>query len=114
MAMIITRQQAMDHLRIDDATAEADDLDLKILAASDIVLDYLEMEESDFVIESSDSDSDETEYDYPSSVQAAALLLVGDMYRFRDSSSPAYSEALLPSPVRAILYPIKTWGLESD
>ena len=122
MPMIVTRQQAMDHLRIDDATDEADDLDLKILAASAVVLDYIEQDTEDYADEStsdSDSSSDSsgstggsTTYDWPYQVQAAVLLLVGDMHRHRDSNIPKYSEATLPSAVRALLYPIKTFGLD--
>lgn len=108
MTMLVTRQQAADHLRIDDATDEADDLDLKIMAASEIVLDYLEMTIDDF----GDSDSDGREIPY--AIQAATLLLVGDMHRYRDSGAPTYTEALLPPPVRSLLYPLKTWGISSD
>lgn len=109
MTMLVTRQQALDHLRIDDGTAEADDLDLKILAASAVVLDYVEMDIEDF----DDSDSDGTP-EYPYQLQAATLLLVGDMHRYRNSEIPTYNEAYLPHVVRALLYPLKTWGLSSD
>lgn len=126
MPMIVTRQQAMDHLRIDDATAEADDLDLKIYAASAVVLAYIEQEASDYVVDdsesSSDSSSDSTssggggvpEYVWPYELQAATLFLVGDMHRYRDSDIPTYSEALLPPVVRAILYSLKTFGLTEE
>lgn len=109
MSMLVTRAQAAAHLRIDDATAEADDLDLKIQAASAVVLDYLEMEEEDF----GDSDSDGV-VEVPEQVQAATLLLVGDMYRHRDAGSPQYSDALLPPAVRALLYPLKSWGITDE
>lgn len=109
MTMIVTRAQAASHLRIDDASSEAADLDLKIKAASRIVLDYIEMEESDF----GDSDSDGNP-EFPEQIQIATLLLVGEFHRNRDSGSSNFSEANLPAPVRAILYPIKTWGLTSD
>jgi len=106
MSMIVTRAQAAAHLRIDDATDEASDLDLKIAAASGVVLDYLDMEISDF----GDSDSDGTP-EIPEQIQIATLLLVGEMHRNRDGGSENYSEANLPAAVRAILYPLKTWGL---
>lgn len=109
MTMLVTRQQAADHLRIDDPAAEADDLDLKIMAASEIVLDYVEMDIDDF----SDSDSD-GELEIPFSMQAAVLLLVGDMHRYRDAGSKGYTDATLPGAVRALLYSLKTWGIESD
>jgi hypothetical protein len=107
MSMLVTRQQAADHLRIDDSAPEANDLDLKIHAASGVVLDYLEMTIDDF----GDSDSDGREVPY--AIQAATLLMIGDMHRYRDSGAPTYSEAMLPPVVRALLYPLKTWGLES-
>lgn len=121
MPMIVTRQQAMDHLKIDDATDEADDLDLKILAASAIVLDFLETEASDYADSSDDSGdssgsgssggSGSTTYDWPYQLQAATLLLVGDMHRYRDTGIPTYSDTQLPQAVRAILFPLKSWGL---
>jgi hypothetical protein len=105
MSMLVTRQQAADHLRIDDATPEADDLDLKIMAASAVVLDYIERTIDDFL--NSDSDAE-----VPYQIQAATLLLVGDMYRYREAGSPDYNDATLPSAVRALLYPLKTWGID--
>lgn len=107
--MLVTRRQAADHLRIDDIASEVEDLDLKIFAASAVVLDYVEMTEEDF----SDSDSD-GELNIPYQLKAATLLLLGDMHRYRDAGSPVYSEAFLPSSVRSLLYPLKTWGLSSD
>lgn len=127
MTMIVTRQQAADHLRIDDATAEASSLDLLITAASAIVLDYIEWTHARYadVLEIDELDSDyefdsDWDLDWDSdwlgdedhlySLKAATLLLVADMHRYRDGGSPNYSEANLPPAVRAILYPIKTWG----
>jgi len=127
MTMIITRAQAAAHLRIDDATDEAADLDLKIQAASAVVLDYIEWTpdryvavneinelDSDYEIDSDwdeDWDSDWLgDEDSIFQIKAAVLLLVGDMHRYRDAGSPNYSEATLPPPVRALLYPIKSWG----
>jgi len=127
MPMIITRQQAADHLRIDDATDEANDLDLKIYAASAVVLDYIEWTAARYadVLEINELDSD---YEYDSDwdddwdsdwlgdedalpiLQAATLLLVGDMHNHRGTSSPDYSAALLPPVVRAVLQPVKTFG----
>jgi len=108
MAMLVTIEQAAAHLRIDDYTDEASDLTLKIQAASGVVLDYLEMVIDDF----GDSDSDGREI--PAQIQQATLLLIGDMHGYRGSGAPAYNEALLPPVVRALLYPLKTWGLSSD
>lgn len=107
MAMLVSFKEASDHLRLDETIAEKSDLTLKIKAASAIVLNYVEMEADDFL----DSSDDET-YDVPDDMKAAILLLIGDMHRYRDSGAPTYSEATLPSAVRAILYPLKTWGLD--
>jgi len=127
MTMIVTRAQAAAHLRIDDSTDEAADLDLKIQAASAIVLDYIEWTpdryvaateinelDSDYEIDSDwdeDWDSDWLgDEDYLFTLKAATLLLVGDMHRYRDGGSPNYTEAFLPPAVRALLYPVKSWG----
>lgn len=122
--MIVTREQAADHLRIDDATPEADDLDLKILAASGIVLDYIERDASYYEVTPDDDDyyyasgptADDTgdpTYSFPYQLQMAVLLLVGDMHRHRDTGNFQYKwqDAQLPQAVRALLYPLKSWGL---
>jgi len=127
MTMIVTRAQAASHLRIDDVTDEAADLDLKIQAASAIVLDYIEWTpdryvatqeiaelDSDYEIDSEwdeDWDSDWLgDEDYLDTIKAAVLLLVGEMHRYRDGGSPNFDGASLPSVVRAVLYPVKSWG----
>jgi hypothetical protein len=111
MAMLVTIEQAAAHLRIDDYTDEVNDLTLKIQAASGVVLDYLEMSIDDF----GDSDSDGREV--PAQIQQATLLLIGDMHGYRGSGGgqgqTIFYEAVLPSIVRALLYPLKTWGIES-
>lgn len=115
--MLVTRAQAAEHLRIDNVAAEATTLDLLIQAASGVVLDYLEMSVSDFTENAGDSDAEFSSDDLdevPSKIKAAVLLLVGDMYRYRDSGAPTYTEAILPPAVRALLYPLKTWGITSD
>lgn len=127
MTMIVTRDQAADHLRIDDATAEADDLDLKILAASDAVLDYIERDVSYYEVAETDDDDyyasgptadgdEDTSYSFPYQLQAAVLLLVGDMHRYRDSGDFQYKRGpgQLPEAVRALLYPLKSFGIEDD
>jgi hypothetical protein len=108
MARIVSLEEAIEHLRIDDYVAEEAVLDLYIQAASGVVLDYLEREEWDFA-------DYEGIPDYPFQMKAATLLLIGDLYRFRDSSSNApRSVASLPHSVRALLYPLKTWGLAAE
>ena len=104
MSMLVTVKQAADHLKIDDYADEISDLTIKIIAASEVVLNYIERELTDY---EDDSDGNST---VPKTLQAATLLLVGDMHRHRDSEMPTYSEAYLPPAVRALLYPLKTWG----
>ena len=100
MAMIATVAQVAEHLRIDDITAESDSLEKMIKSASAMVLDYVEQQPNE-----------EEGYEYPDQMYQATLLLVGDMYRYRDGGSPNYTEAALPSSVRALLHPLKTFGL---
>ena len=106
--MLVTVKQAADHLRIDNYADEISDLTLKIEAASEIVLNYVEQEEDDY---EEDSNGDST---VPKTLQAATLLLVGDMHRHRDTELPKYTEATLPPAVRALLHPLKTWGLSDE
>ena len=137
MTMIVTLQQAADHLRIDDTTDEANDLNLKIMAASAVVLDYIEWShdryaaaveiaelDSDYEIDSDwdeDWDSDWLgDEDHLYTLKAATLLLVGylhaDRAPGRDTISAGYTEGNLPSAIRMLLYPLKTFGvvLEDD
>lgn len=108
MAMIVSIEEAAEHLRIDDYSVEEADLTLKIMAASAIVLDYVEQLEEDFA-------DYEGIPDYPYQMKAATLILLGDLHRHRDSESPAMRDgATLPSAVRALLYPLKTWGLTDE
>jgi hypothetical protein len=108
MSMLVTLQEAADHLRIDDIESVQNDLTLKIHAASESILNYIEMTIDDF----GDSDSDGREIPYV--VKAGVLLLLGDLYRYTDTSSSSYKSATLPDPIRALLYDVKTWGLSSD
>ena len=131
MTMIVTRAQAASHLRIDDSTDEAADLDLKITAASAVVLDYIEWSHDRYAaaLEIAELDSDyeidsDWDEDWDSdwlgdendlyTLKAATLLLVAGMHRYRDEGNPNYgAEATLPPTVRALLYPIKTFGTDS-
>jgi len=107
--MLVTVKQAADHLRLDDYGDEIADLTLKIEAASEIILGYVEQEEADYP---EDSNGDST---VPKTLQVAVLLLLGDMHRHRDSDMPNYKDkAFLPSAVRSLLFQSKTWGLEDD
>ena len=111
MTMVVTRQQAADQLRIDDAAPEGNDLDLKIEAASAAALDYIERDASDYEVSGGSGT-----YSFPYQLQQAVLAFVGDMYRYRDSGDFQYKQggAQLPQTVRAILYPLKTFGIDDD
>lgn len=99
---LITIDQAKAHLRIDTASGSpvdaADaDLLLKMAAAEDIVLDYLK------VPASSPPLWDETTV--PPLVQAAVLMQLGELYRFRgdDVEAPAHTPGDLSPVITNIL-----------
>lgn len=112
MTMIVTRAEAAAHLHIDDATPEADDLDLKIEAASGIALDYIERDASYYAV---DPEADPVVYEYPAQLKIAVLLIVADLHRYRDGGDTEMrfiNGATLSRPVRSTLYPLKSHGIE--
>ena len=98
--MLITLQEAKDHLRI-DIDDEDVHLELLVNAASDAVLNYLKIDGSEYY-DSSDM------LDAPYAVQAATLLMTGYLYRLRDNNEGGeYQQGYLPMPVTALLYPLR-------
>lgn len=96
--MIVTLQQARDHLQAAHLSDDAD-LTLKIEAASQAVVTYLKL-------------ASETEIPATASfaVQQATLLLVGEFYANREGEQGGavpseYGYGYLPRPVVALLYP---------
>jgi hypothetical protein len=95
---VITLQQAKDHLQIVTATvspmdAQDRDITLKMAQAESIILDYLKTFETW---------DDET---VPPLVQAAVLLQVGELFRFRgdDLPGPVYDTGQLSPTITALL-----------
>lgn len=109
--MLVTLQQASDHLRR-DTTDDDTDLEDKIMAASNIVLNYVGAGADDF-INSSNVDSTGNPI-IPRAVQAATLLMIGYLYKNREPADPKtmteiqYMLGYLPMPVTALLYPYRT------
>lgn len=119
MTMLITLQQASDHLRR-DTTADDNDLTLKIHAASGAVLNYLKTaspytpevdEDGNPVL---DEDGEPTYTDQVRwEVQVAVLLMTGFLYKDRDENRDgAYEMGYLPKPVTALLYPLRDPAME--
>ncbi|RYF63597.1 MAG: phage gp6-like head-tail connector protein [Comamonadaceae bacterium] len=113
--MLVTLEQAKDHLRIDTDAADAD-LTLKIHAASGAVLTYLKG--ANRFVQAVDADGDpvvdeEGEPVYTEQVifevQAATLLMLGYLNKDRDGDGDdQFEPGFLPNPVTALLYPFRT------
>jgi len=123
--MLVTLQQASDHLRR-DTTADDADLARKIHQASAAVLEYLK--QASPWAQARDSagqplfdsagnplpevDSAGEPVIHPS-VEAAVLIMTGYLYRLRDSNpDEAFEQGYLPRPVTALLYPLRDPALE--
>lgn len=122
--MLVTLQEASDHLRRDTSD---DDLDLtaKIYAASAAVKNYIgdstklwEVSTDEFGEDQLDSNGDPIYAEDSNGrilrfeVRAATLLMVAFLYRLRDDNQDeAYEQGYLPKPVTALLYPLKTFGI---
>jgi len=109
MVMLVSLQQASDHLRRDNDDDD-NDLILKIQAASRVVLNYLK-DGATFLDSFGDVevDSNDNPLDVPEEVQAATLLLIGDFYNDREGSneSAQWVTGNLPPMVVALLYPLR-------
>lgn len=119
--MLVTLEEAKDHLFIDFNTFDAD-ISLKIKSASKMVVNYLKSRKNLYVIEL-DQDGDpvldsqgDVIYELDSQgdriigddVKHATLILLGILYRDRDGVEAAdWRPGFLPAPVTAILYPLR-------
>jgi hypothetical protein len=106
--MLVTLQQARDHLR-SDTDDDNDDLILKISAASESIIDYLGDYASSFIDGNGNIDLDKV----PDRVKHATLLTIGYFYSERDGSQEfsvadqygyGYS---LPLSATALLYSLR-------
>lgn len=96
--MILTTEQAVDHLRLDpdEAAAAANELADVVAAAESAVLRYIKAEEADILAG-----------DLPV-VVAAAKLMLGYLWRLRDEDEKReFEPGFLPRPVTALLYPLR-------
>ena len=107
---LVTLAQARAHLR-SDTDADDADLQLKIEAASEAVMDYLgDYGSEDFTDSAGDvyEDSNGIAQDVPARVQQATLVTVAWMYRERDGSNENEVSAghgfTLPKSATALLY----------
>jgi len=114
MTLLVTVDQVKMHLRLSlDDCFEDDHLTLLTLAASAAVLDYLDQAQYDFLDTSGELLEDSSgPLSVPYQVQAATLLLVGDMYKSReptasDAVDPKFGYGYLPRAVIALLYPLR-------
>lgn len=125
MTLLVTLQQASDHLRR-DTTDDDTDLTLKVKAASNAVLTYLR-NTSYAYIPSVDSSGaivrDSSGYPVPAQdssgaylvqtdVQHATLLLIGEFYKNREAEQEGaidsqWGYGYLPRSVVALLYPYR-------
>lgn len=118
MTMLVTLDQASEHLRRDGGDDDAD-LTLKIHAASGAVLNYLkganhfepELDgDGKPVLDDDGKPVYTTQVLYE--VQAAVLLMVGYLYKDRDNDkNHEYETGYLPRPITALLYNLRTPAL---
>lgn len=87
MKNLVTLKQAVDHLRL-DGTASFPDAEMRIQQASMIVYDYLKIPVPEFTSPVQDSPI----YDFwastaiPFDIQAATLLIIGELFENREAS----------------------------
>lgn len=79
---LVDMTRAQLHVR--NLFEDQDDLSFKLSAASAIVMDYLKMKS---VPESWMSNTSPITYDVPFNIQAATLLVLGELYENREASS---------------------------
>lgn len=106
MVMFVTLEQASDHLRR-DTDDDDNDLTLKIEAASQAILNYIDPTIIDF-------DSAGEAIDVPRPIQAATLILLGQLYVDRDApdfrdgkTAPRWGDIILPRTVQFLLDPYR-------
>jgi len=109
--MLVTLQEASDHLRR-DTDADDDDLTLKIHAASGAVLNYLKSASPYEIDSNGDPVEDSSGPVVRFEVKAAVLLMLGELYKNREAEQAGevptqWGYGYLPRPVVALLYPLR-------
>lgn len=111
MVMLVSLQQASDHLRRDTGDDD-NDLILKVQAASGAVINYLK-DGATFLETAVELDANGEPIGIPFEVKAAVLLMVGYLYKERDGDDgKSYEMGYLPRPVMSLLYPLRKPALE--
>lgn len=112
--MLVTLQQASDHLRR-DTTDDDTDLTLKIQAASLAVLNYIDDHSFLDSAGNVEEDSAGNLLGIPEPIQCAVLLILGDLYadrdgaKFRDGmSTPRLGDIIIPRAAHFLLDAYRT------
>lgn len=105
--MLVSLEQASEHLRRDLDDEDEQDLRLKIESASELVIEYIKDSANAFIV-----DGAVVPEKVPERVKAATLLLLGDLYKNREGTfdnyvPDAYGYGYLPRAVVALLYPLR-------
>lgn len=94
MIAIISQQEAKQHLRV-TSTHSDDDIELKILAASAILLNYIKID-----VDASPLSVPWGEADPPWDIKASCMLILGELYMNREAKD---ADVLSPA-VRSLLH----------
>ncbi len=106
MVMLVSLAQAKEHLEVDHSDRD-NDITLKIHAASAVVLNYIRNGADAFTDSAGEPilDSNGLPIGIPYEIQAATLLMLGYLYKNRDSDpDKAYGLGTLPNDVTALIY----------
>jgi hypothetical protein len=110
---LVTVEEASLHVRRDTGDDD-DDFEMKVEAASELVLDYIGAGADAWTDSAGQpfEDSDGTALDVPKRVKAATLIMVGYLYRERDGSNEnqvptQWGYGYLPIGVTALLYSLR-------
>lgn len=104
MAAFTTLNDVKARLRIDTNDDDAS-LDALIEAATGIVINHLKAAAKPYLDEEGKVSGDA---EIPPVIQTATIILVGYLYRDPDQDPErSFDEAALPTPVRALLHPIR-------
>lgn len=104
--MLVTLDEALRQLN--QPVDQDQEITLFIHAASGAVLNYLKSG-ADYFLDSAGlviTDSNDEPVGVPYEVKAAVLILVGYLYRNRDTND-GFEPGYLPAPVTALLYPLR-------
>lgn len=118
--MLVTLSEAKIHLKVDHDDEDSD-ITLKIQAASNAILKYLDNE--GVIYEQATDSAGDLEYDSAGDpvweedssgdyvpryeVKAACLLMVGTLYLNREGVFPGTAPGYLPPAVLSLLYPLR-------